>query len=416
MPAGSPSRSRFSQRPSPASHAWTVCPTARTRRSPRPGKPTHDEAARLTTNRNRGRRPDSASLSTHRLPSASGKNLAGVLCSRSPRRWPPARRRRGTRFASSSLLRRASTPRTNVFARQDDCRRRRRALPRRSSAPAGPRLAVIGNLARPSWPERRAAAWAAGLFRRAGVPRANCEGRVTTRLPTRPRPLRAPIFEAVGAAGHVVGLARERVHAPLPRRARARCTWTPSATLGARRMSRLLWRTPRRRHAGSTSPALLRSHFPPDTRGRLAASAGRLLLADGTGPRPCTADGPLAATPISIPPVLPSLSVLKLTEDEAAVLAGGPSTTTACVPSSVSPSSAHARLPRRARSSTPAGREGGCHVATVGPVARRPGGGAGDVFMAAYLRRVRRRRRRGGGQHAAETVGQMPEARLRAAA
>ena len=124
---------------------------------------------------------------------------------------------------------------------------------------------------------------------------------------------------------------------------------------------------------------LLRSDFPADALAALAN--GRVLSYDGQGLVRVPELGPMRVDAAFDPAVLDAISILKLAEDEAVVLAGGPF------------GEKHARALRAREILVTFGSEG-CtlyvdgsreHVPAAWPVLGVQTTGAGDVFMVGYV-------------------------------
>ena len=154
---------------------------------------------------------------------------------------------------------------------------------------------------------------------------------------------------------------------------------------------------------------LLRSDFPPETLAALSAS-GRRVSFDGQGLVRAPRLGPLTADDDFDPAMLPPLSVLKLAEDEAQVVAGGRFDETHAAKLGVPEvlltlGSAGAILYLQ-------GNEEGIPV--TGPVLDVQATGAGDVFMVSYVAARSDGEDPAAAAHlAAETVAKMLEERKR---
>jgi sugar/nucleoside kinase (ribokinase family) len=152
---------------------------------------------------------------------------------------------------------------------------------------------------------------------------------------------------------------------------------------------------------------LLRSDFPAEALNALAAG-GRVVSYDGQGLVRVPAIGPLEVDAAFDPSLLQAISILKLAEDEAVVIAGGPF------------EERHARGLGVPEILVTYGSEGctlyiggtGCDVPAAWPVLGVQSTGAGDAFMVAYLAS----RSDGGAPvesagHASELVARMLEQR-----
>lgn len=153
---------------------------------------------------------------------------------------------------------------------------------------------------------------------------------------------------------------------------------------------------------------LVRSDFPADALAALADS--RVLSYDGQGLVRAPELGPMQVDAAFDADVLDSISVLKLAEDEAIVLAGG------------SFDERHARALRAPEILVTFGSEG-CtlyvegedeHVPAAWPVLGVQTTGAGDVFMVGYVAaRSDGEAPRAAAEHASELVARMLDARKR---
>ena len=154
---------------------------------------------------------------------------------------------------------------------------------------------------------------------------------------------------------------------------------------------------------------LLRSDFPPETLAALAAS-GRRVSFDGQGLVRVPRTGEMAVDAAFDPALLPSLSVLKLAEDEAEILAGGRF------------EARHAAKLGVPEILLTLGSEGAIlylgggqdAIPVAGPVRDVQSTGAGDVFMVAYIAARSDGEEPTDAAHlAAATVARMLEARKR---
>jgi sugar/nucleoside kinase (ribokinase family) len=154
---------------------------------------------------------------------------------------------------------------------------------------------------------------------------------------------------------------------------------------------------------------LLRSDFPPETLAALAAS-GRRVSFDGQGLVRVPRTGPMIVDADFDPAMLPPLSVLKVAEDEAEIVAGGRF------------EARHAAMlgvPEILLTLGSAGAilylgGGEDAIPVTGPVRDVQSTGAGDVFMVAYIAaRSDGEEPEAAAQLAAATVARMLEARKR---
>jgi sugar/nucleoside kinase (ribokinase family) len=157
---------------------------------------------------------------------------------------------------------------------------------------------------------------------------------------------------------------------------------------------------------------LLRSDFPPEALAALAAD-GRTLSYDGQGLVRVPEVGPMRVDRSFDPRVLDSISILKLAEDEASVVAGGEFSQADASALGV----AEILVTRGSRGCTVYTRDGGEDVPAAWPVLGVQTTGAGDVFMVAYMAgRSEGAEPREAAARASEVVARMLEARRRPAA